>query len=231
MNQTFNVFQSGKDKSKNVLVKLYSFLDMGEEVGARFDESTKNKLVQAIENTDAEKIKVALVGAFSEGKTSIAAAWLGNANHAGMAFGTKESGAPIKVYDADEQIVLIDTPGLFGNKTKANATTGEIERCRDLTRQYVSEAHLVIYVMNSMHPIKTTHHEELHWLFRTLKLLPRTVFALSRFDEVADITDQRDFDENFAIKKTNLIKLLDHAIMLSDREKYVKRCCCVAEPF
>ncbi|MGV8268407.1 LeoA/HP0731 family dynamin-like GTPase, partial [Pseudomonas aeruginosa] len=77
-----------------------------------------------------------------------------------------------------------------------NAETQTIEKYKDITKKYVSEAHLVLYVMNSTNPIKESHKEDLTWLFRTLDLLPRTVFVLSRFDEVADVEDEQDYQAN-----------------------------------
>ncbi len=231
MNQTFNVFQSGKDKSKNVLVKLYSFLDRGEEVGAHFDESIKYKLRHAIDRSEAERINIALVGAYSEGKTSIAKAWLSAFSPDGDLPKGKEISDSITAYRLDENINLIDIPGLYG--ANLGAEDDDIRgRRQEIANTYISEAHIIVYVMNAVHPIKETHYSELKWIFRTLKLLPRTVFAISRFDEVADVTDERDFNEHFAIKRVNMIKQLDHAIMLNDREKNTLSVVCVSpNPF
>ena len=55
--------------------------------------------------------------------------------------------------------------------------------------------------MNSTNPIKDSHKEDLQWLFRELNLLPRTIFVLSRFDEVADVEDENDYMQNLNIKK------------------------------
>src|SRR3546814_14798706 len=85
---------------------------------------------------------------------------------------------------------------LFGFKEQVNAETNAIEKYKDITKKYVSEAHLVLYVMNSTNPIKESHQDDLVWLFRTLDLLPRTVFVLSRFVEVAAVeADRKSFVE------------------------------------
>lgn len=219
MNHTFNVFQTGKEKARNVLINLHGFLTLGQEMGADIDERLKDKLLNAIHHVDGEKLRVALVGAFSEGKTSIAAAWLNDIEISKMKVSHQESFNPIHVYDVNDQLILIDTPGLFGFNDIFNEDSGKAEKYRELTKKYISEAHLIIYVMNSVNPIKASHTPALKWLFRELQLLPRTVFVLSRFDEVADIEDERDYQESYAIKKASLIKRLDHAIYMSDREK------------
>ena len=115
-------------------------------------------------------------------------------------------------------MTLIDTPGLFGYKEKFNADTHEQEKYKDITRKYVSEAHLVLYVMNSTNPLKESHASELKWLFRELNLLPRTVFVLSRFDEVADVADEEDYQQNFSVKKQNVLSRLKDLIDLKDNE-------------
>ena len=79
----------------------------------------------------------------------------------------------------------------------------------------MSEAHLVLYVMNSANPIKESHAEDLKWLFRTLNLLPRTVFVLSRFDDVADVAEETDFQDKFLIKKNSVIKRLNDVLELT----------------
>ncbi|GAA7885869.1 hypothetical protein HpMS199_07220 [Helicobacter pylori] len=43
--------------------------------------------------------------------------------------------------------------------------------------------------------------ENQNWLFRTLNLLSRTIFVISRFDEEADIEDEEDYNKRFKIKK------------------------------
>jgi hypothetical protein len=72
--------------------------------------------------------------------------------------------------------------------------------------------------MNSVNPIKNSHEEDLQWLFRTLNLLPRTIFVLSRFDEVADVEDEKAYQEAVLIKKENVLHRLKDLINLSDKE-------------
>jgi hypothetical protein len=130
----------------------------------------------------------------------------------------QESSNEVKVYQVGSDFELIDTPGLFGFKEKFNADINAIEKYKDITRKYVSEAHLVLYVMGSANPIKASHQDDLHWLFRTLDLLPRTVFVLSRFDEVADVEDEGEYAEGLEIKRRNVIGRLQELIGLSPEE-------------
>ncbi len=164
-----------------------------------------------------QKLKVALVGGFSEGKTSIAAAWIERLDNS-MKINHKESSDEVKVYDIDGGIELVDTPGLFGFEKKEH-DDGKIERYKDITKKYVSEAHLILYVLNPSNPIKESHKDDLNWLFRTLNLLSRTIFVISRFDEEADIEDEKDYNKRFEIKKENVQNRLNELISLSEKEK------------
>ena len=218
MEKTLDAFKTQQTRSLELLGKLLDFLKQGEEAGVPIDSALSNKLQTAIDSVSDEKLKVALIGGFSEGKTSIAAAWMEQLDTRSMKISHQESSNEVKVYEIGEDFVLIDTPGLFGFKEKYNAETHAIEKYKDITKKYVSEAHLVLYVMNPTNPIKESHKDDLVWLFRTLDLLPRTVFVLSRFDEVADVEDESDYLANLKVKRDNVIGRLRELVKLSDLE-------------
>lgn len=215
MKTTLEAFNEQQAKARAIQDKLLNFLAQGEAAGVSIDPALKEKLQQSIAGN--KKLKVALIGGFSEGKTSIAAAWLGKVK-SDMNISHQESSNTVAIYEVDDDLTLIDTPGLFGYKEKFNADTHELEKYKDITRKYVSEAHLVLYVMNSTNPLKESHASELKWLFRELNLLPRTVFVLSRFDEVADVADEEDYLQNFSVKKQNVLSRLKDLVGLKDSE-------------
>nr|WP_000686857.1 LeoA/HP0731 family dynamin-like GTPase [Helicobacter pylori] len=130
----------------------------------------------------------------------------------------QESSDEVKIYNIDNEIELVDTPGLFGFEKKEH-DNGKIERYKDITKKYVSEAHLILYALNPSNPIKDSHKDDLNWLFRTLNLLARTIFVISRFDEEADIEDEEDYNKRFKIKKENIQNRLNDLISLSEEEK------------
>jgi len=218
MEDTLNTFRDQQAGALTLLERLRSFLGQGAEAGVPIDPSLTSKLQNVIGSLSAEKLKVALIGGFSEGKTSIAAAWMERLDRSSMKISHQESSNEVKVYDVGEDFVLIDTPGLFGFKERENSETQTIEKYKDITKKYVSESHLVLYVMNSTNPIKESHKDDLTWLFRTLDLLPRTVFVLSRFDEVADVEDARDYLDNLKVKRDNVAGRLREQISLTDEE-------------
>ncbi|GAA8651248.1 50S ribosome-binding GTPase [Helicobacter pylori] len=217
MNETLKQFKENQKRNQENLEKLLDFVKTGEKYGIKIEESFKAKINSAIQSATDQKLKVALVGGFSEGKTSIAAAWIERLDKS-MKIDHQESSDAVKIYNIDNEIELVDTPGLFGFKEKI-ADSGEIERYKDITKKYVSEVHLILYVLNPSNPIKESHKDDLNWLFRTLNLLSRTIFVISRFDEEADIEDEEDYNKRFKTKKENIQNRLNDLISLSEKEK------------
>jgi GTP-binding protein EngB required for normal cell division len=230
MDATLGIFNAEKERAIAIQEKLLDFLTQGEVAGVAIDPALKEKLRKSIEGS--AKLRVALVGGFSEGKTSIAAAWLGKLDKSTMKISHQESSDAVSVFEVEDGLTLIDTPGLFGFKEKFNADTHEQEKYKDITKKYISEAHLVLYVMNSTNPLKESHREDLNWLFRDLSLLPRTIFVLSRFDEVADVEDEDDYQLQFAVKKRNVLSRLEDLIGLrSDEAQALSVVAVSANPF
>ncbi|WQT55523.1 50S ribosome-binding GTPase [Helicobacter pylori] len=218
-NETLEQFKKDQKRNQEILKKLLDFVHTGEEYGIKIEESLKGKIRNAMENVADQKLKVALVGGFSEGKTSIAAAWIDRLDES-MKIDHQESSDAVNIYNIDNEIELVDTPGLFGFKEKDDS--GKKERYKDITKKYVSEAHLILYALNPSNPIKESHKDDLNWLFRTLNLLSRTIFVISRFDEEADIEDEEDYNKRFTTKKENIQNRLNDLIInpsLSEKEK------------
>lgn len=214
MQNTIKEFEIKREKSLNLLKELKDFLIKGKKLDIEIEDKMLKKIESSLKEVESEKLKVALIGGFSEGKTSIASAWLEKYDKSSMKISQQESSNEVRVYDVDDKIELIDTPGLFGFKE----TEDKKEKYKEITKKYVSEAHIIIYVMNSTNPIKESHREDLMWLFRTLDLLSRTIFVLSRFDEIADVEDENDYEYNLNIKKQNITQRLQNMINLNSDE-------------
>ncbi|WQT08188.1 50S ribosome-binding GTPase [Helicobacter pylori] len=217
-NETLEQFKRNQKRNQEILKKLLDFVHTGEEYGIKVEESLKDKIRNAIKDVSGQKLKVALVGGFSEGKTSIAAAWIERLDKESMNIDHQESSDEVQIYHIDNEMELVDTPGLFGFKEKITDSS-KIERYKDITKKYISEAHLILYALNPSNPIKESHKDDLNWLFRTLNLLSRTIFVISRFDEEADIEDEEDYNKRFKIKKENIQNRLNDLISLSEKEK------------
>ncbi|GAA8779420.1 hypothetical protein DUHN19_09710 [Helicobacter pylori] len=50
---------------------------------------------------------------------------------------------------------------MFGFKEKI-ADSGKIERYKDITKKYISEAHLILYALNPSNPIKESRKDDLN---------------------------------------------------------------------
>lgn len=214
---TLTEFKKQQSKEIEILNNLSSFLEMGENLGVELDKTIKEKLLKAINEVETEKLRVALIGGFSEGKTSIVAAWLEKLDD-DMKISHQESSDAVAIYEVGNDIELIDTPGLFGFEEKFNSDLNAKEKYKDITKKYISEAHLVLYVMNPQNPLKDSHKEDLNWLFRTLNLLPRTVFILSKFDLIANPEIEQLYKNKYSSKKEDVIKRLKDLINLNDSE-------------
>jgi GTPase SAR1 family protein len=209
--ETVKKFEEQKEQIISVLEDLRLFLQAGKQFGVKVDQKLESKLKTGIETTEKDRLKVVLIGGFSEGKTSIAAAWAEKYDKSSMKISQQESSNEVAFYSL-EDFDIIDTPGLFGFKETTNK-----EKYKDITNKYVSEAHLVLYVMNLSNPIKESHKEELIWLFKDLSLLSRTVFVLGRFDEEADIEDNEDYNSRLRVKKNSILgRLKDFGIIKDD---------------
>ncbi len=117
MNETLEQFKRNQKRNQENLKKLLDFVHAGEEYGIKVEDSLKDKIRNAMENVGDQKLKVALVGGFSEGKTSIAAAWIDRLDES-MKIAHQESSDAVKIYDIDNEMELVDTPGLYGFKQK-----------------------------------------------------------------------------------------------------------------
>ena len=210
--ETVEQFREEQSKVVEILQRLLKFVQDGQKFGVRVDDNLISKITTGIDEEKSKKLKVALIGGFSEGKTSIAAAWSGNYDPETMKIDADESSDEVQVYHL-EDFDLVDTPGLFGFKEKSN-----LVKYKEITREYVSKANLILYVMSPNNPIKDSHKDELKWLFKDLNLLPRTVLVISRFDEEADIEDSKEYKERFETKKENVLCRLRDFDIISDNQ-------------
>ena len=171
-----------RDKAKDISPELEE--DFGKTI--RKVDGLKNDI-------ETGKLKIALVGAFSDGKTSTVAGFVGHSDPS-MKIATEESSDEIVFY-APENIEadvppceFVDTPGLFGQKFSQK------------TKDYVSQAHIVLYVVNATNPLKDSHSNIVPWLMNTLQKFDKAIFVINRMDDVCDYTDSEDFDTKQKIK-------------------------------
>lgn len=173
-------------------------------------------------------MRIALLGAFSDGKTSVIAAWLGKVME-DMNISMDESSDRLSIYKPEGlpgQCEIVDTPGLFGDKERE--IDGEQVMYEDLTKRYISEAHVIFYVVDATNPLKESHSGIVKWVLRDLDKLSSTIFVINKMDEVANLTNQVLFDEQAVIKKENLKGKLQRAANLNAAECERLKIVCIA---
>ncbi|OJT00355.1 GTPase domain-containing protein [Marinobacter nauticus] len=191
-------------------------------------ETDLKKIESALASVEQDVLRIALMGAFSDGKTSVIAAWLGKVM-ADMKIDMDESSDSVAIYKPEglpEKCEIVDTPGLFGDKEKE--IDGDTVVYSDLTKQYISEAHIILYVVDATNPLKESHGEIARWLLRDLEKLSSTIFVINKMDEVTDLTEDQLFEEQAQIKADNLKKKLARVASLNDSEVESLNIVCIA---
>ena len=222
------------DFKQKVLEKLSSLQDIvkqGLELGFDF-QSILDKIARIKQVVDDGIIKIVMLGSFSDGKTSAIAGLLGRLED-DMKIDPDESSDEIKVYrpfGLKKGFEIVDTPGLFGSKERE--IDGQIVRFSDITKNYISEAHIVVYLCNAVVPLKESHVEIVRKVLRDLKKLDSTIFVINKMDETdVDMLDDEDYARGAEIKKQNLIGRLRSVINLTpDEERKLKIVCISADP-
>ena len=225
--EQFKQFNIEKTIVVEKLTQLEGLLEDLSSLGMNVDDGFE-KIKSALISIDSDVLKIALLGAFSDGKTSVIASWLGHIM-ADMNIDINESSDRIAIYKPEglpEKCEIIDTPGLFGDKEKN--IDGSQVMYSDLTKRYISEAHIVLYVVDATNPLKESHNDIVKWVLRDLNKLSSTIFVINKMDEVTDLTEQVMFDEQATIKKNTLSEKLIRAVNLSSDEINNTKMVCVA---
>lgn len=226
-------FSDYVDKKNDLILKMNgakSKIVELEDMGIDTSDAIK-KIENAIDIVQEETISIVLVGAFSDGKTSVAAGWV-NERLSNMKIDSDESSDEILCYTPSripEGCQIVDTPGLFGDKIGADENGGQIA-LSEITKKYISEANLILYVVAAKNPIKDSHKECVRWILKDLNKSSSTVFIINRMDDVADLTDEKDYNLQAKIKTDNLrSKLVECGLSKLEAES-VKVACISAAP-
>ncbi|WP_321839387.1 LeoA/HP0731 family dynamin-like GTPase [Paraburkholderia bannensis] len=225
--EQFKQFSVEKAAAIGKLNQLRGLLTELGELGLDVQQDL-DKIGSALASIESDVLRIALLGAFSDGKTSVVAAWLGRIM-SDMKIDMDESSDRLAVYKPEGlpgECEIVDTPGLFGDKEKT--LDGQTVMYEDLTRRYISEAHLILYVVDATNPLKESHGEIAKWVLRDLNKLTSTVFVINKMDEVTDLTEQALFTEQAAIKRENLRKKLERVAGLSSQESAQLNIVCLA---
>lgn len=209
---------------------LKGLIEEGEKLGLDFS-SLEKKINEYLNNQENGIIKIVLLGSFSDGKTTVIAGLLGKLE-SNMKIDEDESSDELSVYHIDalgKQYEIVDTPGLFGTKEKE--VDGEKVKFSEITEKYISEAHIIIYVCNSVNTLKDSHKDIIKKVLRDYNKLDSTIFVINKMDDVADTNDEEEYSEVSEIKRNTFIDRLKQVIGLTpDEEKRLNIACIAANP-
>ena len=224
-------FNFSKAENSKILNALDTLIKEGQQYGLLLKD-IQDKLQRLKSMLQEEVIRIVLLGSFSDGKTSTIAGLLGRLDDT-MKIDQDESSDELTIYRPDglkKGFEIVDTPGLFGTKEKE--FNGTSIKYSDITKKYLSEAHIVIYVCDAVNPLKNSHIPVIKWIMRDLKKLDSTIFVINKMDEAGyDLTDEEDFTNGVKIKTENLTHRLRENINLTpEEESKLHIVCIVADP-
>lgn len=214
----------------NRLNELRNILRSAEMHGLNFSDLLK-KIDRVDQGAQSNTIKIVLMGAFSDGKTTVIAG-LTEKIDSNMKIDIEESSDELSVYHLDAlgcDFEIVDTPGLFGTKEKE--IDGSIKRFSQITRDYISQAHIVMYVTNATTPLKDSHAEILRYTLRDLNKLKSSVFVLNKMDDAGYLLTEDEtesFENGKRIKTKTFIERLKTVVNLSKEEESNLNVVCVA---
>lgn len=220
-----------RENIKTYLNKLEDLLLDGIDLDLDLDDFV-SKINNVKDALDDGIIRIVLLGSFSDGKTSVLAGLLGRLEDT-MKIDNDESSDELTVYrpaGLKEGFEIVDTPGLFGTKEKE--INGKCIRFSEITEQYMSEAHIIVYVSNAVNPIKDSHIDIIKRVLRDFDKLDNTIFVLNKMDEAGyNLRDDFDFYRGVDIKRENIITRLRNTINLTpDEERKLNIACISADP-
>jgi len=213
---------------KSKMDELLTILDEGKELNLNLQDAL-TKVQQVQETLNSDTLKVVMLSSFSDGKTTIVAGLNGRVED-NMKIDIDESSDEITIYHPQglaSGFEIIDTPGLFGTKTKE--VDGKNIRFSEQTEKYISDAHIVLYICDAVNPLKDSHAFFIEKVMRQFGKLDSTIFVINKIDETGyDISDKEDFDTVATIKTENLIGRLKDTIGLTAEEQQKLHIVCVA---
>lgn len=225
--ETYN-FKKNAHQYLGILRKI---LDDGVNMGMDLSPII-SKLESVTKSIDDGIIRIVLLGSFSDGKTSAIAGLLGRLDST-MKIDQDESSDELTIYrpnDLKEGFEIVDTPGLFGTKEKE--LDGHNVKFSDITKKYISEAHIILYVCGAVNPLKESHSEIIRKITREYNKLDSMVFVINKMDEAGfNPKNENSFNNGASIKKQFLINRLRDCIGLTPEEE-AKLCvvCIAADP-
>jgi GTP-binding protein EngB required for normal cell division len=212
-------FSHEKEMILNKLREIQAVFDeIKETIGMNESlyDDINQKILTGIEKVKDEKFHISFFGAFSDGKSSILSAITKSLD---IPIAPEPTTDKVEVYEHGDYF-LVDTPGLF-----AKDLTIHDEK----TKRYISEADVIIYVVDAINPIKESHLQTIKWLMKDLNKIDATVIVINKMDTTGvELEDNQSFQKVCKIKKDEVKKILHGELGI---EKFDRIVCISADPY
>jgi hypothetical protein len=212
-------FSEEKVKTLN---ELSNYMNIINEMKTKLkiDESKyieiKEKIERGIEKVKNEKFHVAFFGAFSEGKSTILSILMKSLD---IPIAPDPTTDKVQEYLYEDYFV-VDTPGLFSK---------DFEVHDEITKKYISEADVLIYVVDAVNPIKESHLDTIKWLMKDLNKINSTIIVINKMDTTLnDLENDREFQEKCQTKTNEVKKVLQSELGI---ENFGNIVCISADPY
>lgn len=215
-----NVY-SGVEKLQNLL----SLLQRAQQTYVDFNDDIK-RVKDALNNAKGNDTRIVLLGNVSDGKTTTIAGLFGMTTPE-MKIDIDESSDQLVMLPLKPGYQIVDTPGLFG--TKETEVDGRTLRYSRITEEYISQAHIILYVCGAVNPIKESHAPIIRHVLRDLGKLENTIFVVNKMDEAGvDMMDEEEYNTASEIKRRNVIGRLREMVQLLPMEEEKLQVVCIA---
>lgn len=194
-----NNFVEAKTKAltdlENFKNQFITPLDQIEDIKIAGELSDKiNNIYQQVNNED---FTIAMFGSFSDGKSTVIKAITGEQDIEISPVPTTDK---IQEYQYKKTFKIIDTPGLFSENLEHS----------EKTEKYISEANLIIYLVDPVNPLKQSQHKVIKWLLKDLNKADSTIFVINKMDSRVDLEDEEEFKRLYDTKRKVVEKTLEN---------------------
>jgi len=210
------------EEKVKMLNELSYYMNMINDMKTRLkiDESKyieiKEKIERGIDKVKNEKFHVAFFGSFSEGKSTILSILMKSLD---IPIAPDPTTDKVQEYLYEDYFV-VDTPGLFAK---------DFEVHDEITKKYISEADVLIYVVDAVNPIKESHLNTIKWLMKDLNKINSTIIVINKMDTALnDLENDREFQEKCQIKTNEVKKVLQSDLGIENFDNIV---CVSADPY
>lgn len=164
--------------------------------GFEIVDEIKEKINDIRRKVNEDIFTIVLFGSFSDGKSTVIKAITGEED---IEISPSPTTDEIEEYKYKDGLKIVDTPGLFSEEKEHS----------EKSSKYISEADLILYLVDAVNPLKESQHDVVKWLLKDLNKSDSLIFVINKIDTACDdIEDDESFNETVKIKKEAVLKVV-----------------------